>query len=232
MMRAVKTKSLSKAVASFAAALLFVCSIPASIGAQGASALTPTGSYSDPAWAQAAKKYRNELVKAQRGIAGKFGEDRIHFLTAGESAAGGLGFWMSPAHYGTDNRYLCIFARVSLPERTTGRAFPDTQAGRLMTIMDAYGKHSLKVLSEALQKMDDPKIAGAGMVFIYAKKPVTAPDFENDAEAMAIFMPRDAVMQFAALRMTVHTLFSKSHMLPVFVGKDQIESLRMYILQP
>lgn len=204
--------------------------LPLLLVAQAASILT--SSYSDPSWQQLAGKYRANLERTHKDIAGSYRADQVHFLVAGESTVGGVGFWASPFVFGDPNRYLCVFARVRCPDPSSGRPFPDTQVGRIMTIMDAYGKNSIGVLARELKSMPDPQIVGAAMIFIYDRKPVTDPGFEQNAEAMAIFMPRDSVLRFAELRMTLQSLFSQSEMLPVFQGAEQINNLRLYIIQP
>lgn len=199
---------------------------------QGGAVVTPQSSYSDPAWASIAGKYSSNLSRLQRDIASNYRPDQIHFLTTSESGVGGVGFWASPFTIADPNRFLGVFARVRCPEPCTGRPFPDTQTGRIMTIMDAFGKHSISVLARELEAMPDPKIKGAVMIFIHARLPVTDPTFEQNAEVLAIFMPREAVIRFAQLRMTVQTLVSQSEMLPVFTGPEEIGNLRMYIIQP
>ena len=62
--------------------------------------------------------------------------------------------------------------------------------------------------------------------------PVGDPGFEPSAEALALFMRKDAVISFAELRMTMQSLFSQSEMLPILTGGEQIQNLRLYIIQP
>jgi len=192
----------------------------------------PANLYSDPDWKEMAEKHGKRLVEIKKRLPAGYGPGRMHLLTTAESAVGGVGFWGNPTRFGSPQRYLGIFARVQCPEPSSGRPFPDTQTGRVMAIMDAYGKHAIKVTADELEKMPDQQIAGAVMIFIYAKKPVTDPGFEENAEALALFMPRQSVKQFAALRMTIHTLFSSSQMLPIFQGAEQMEQLRKLIIQP
>ena len=217
-----------------AALLVAVPLSPSIIMAQGGkpSVLTPSEKYSDPAWKQKATKYSPRLNDIYKAHVKKYKQDQIHFLTTAESSVGGIGFWPSPVNYGDPSRYLSVMARVRCPEPCTGRAFPDTQTGRIMTVMDAFGKFTIGELAKQLKEINDPAIKGAAIIFIYDRKAVTAPDFESNAEAFALFIPKDAVIKFAELRMTIQSLFSQSQMLPVFKGGEQIKNLRLYIIQP
>jgi hypothetical protein len=204
---------------------------PARAQGQGA-VITPVSSYSDPAWRGKASRYQGSLAAIQSGLQRKFRSDRFRLLTTAESSAGGVGFWANPTQFGDPSRYLCVFARVQLPPPSTGMPFPDTQTGRILTIMDAYGKETMYTVAKELQKINDPQVAGATMIFIFSKKPLNDPGFEQSAESLGLFMKTPDVIKFAKLQMTLQTLFSRSQMLPLLSGGEQIQTLRLYLLQP
>jgi hypothetical protein len=194
--------------------------------------ITPASSYSDPAWRGKASRYQGSLAAVQSGLQRKFKPDRFRLLTTAESSVGGLGFWANPTQFGDPSRYLCVFAKVQLPPPSTGMPFPDTQTGRILTIMDAYGKETMYTVAKELQKINDPQVAGATMVFIFSKKPLNDPGFEQSAESLGLFMKTPDVLKFAKLQMTLQTLFSRSQMLPLLSGSEQIQTLRLYLFQP
>jgi hypothetical protein len=121
-------------------------------------------------------------------------------------------------------------------EQFVRKAAVQTDAARhervLQEMQDAYGKAALASMAQQLQAMPDPQVAGGAIIFIYAKQPLSDPSFEQNAEALALFIPRDNVIAFAQLRMTLQTLFSASDMLPVLQGAEQVQNLRLYIIQP
>jgi hypothetical protein len=193
---------------------------------------TPDSKYTNPVWAQKHGQNKAALNRLHSSFSSKFKQSTFKFMTVNEAPVGGMGFWPSPTRMGSDKRYLCVFAKVQFPPPSTGRAFPDTQSGHILTVMDAYGKAAISMLAKELKGINDPQIAGGAIIFVYSKKPVTDPSFEQDAEALALFMPKDALLRFAELRMTIQTLFSKSDLLPILTGKSQIDTLKLYILQP
>lgn len=204
---------------------------PVLLLAQTGDRITPAASYRDPAWRAKAQALSPNLSRLAGQLGGKFGPG-FQLLSAGESATAGLGFWANPVDFGNPARYLGVFARMQFPPPSSGRSFPDTETGRILTIMDAYGKDTITMMAQELSAMNDPQVAGGALIFIYAKKPIGDPGFEQSAEALALFIPRPTLTAFAELRMTVQSLFSQSQMMPVFVGAEQIGNLRTVILQP
>lgn len=196
------------------------------------SVITPPSSYSDQSWGTKAGRYQGNLARVHSGIKSKYRSDKLSFITTGESMTGGIGFWTNPMQFGNPARYLCVFARVQVPPPSTGRAFQNNQGGRVLTIMDAYGKHIIGVLAKELQAMNDPRISGGAIIFIYSKKSLSDPGFDQSAEMIGFFMPSQSLITFAQLRMTIHTLFSQSTMLPLLQGQDQINNFKTLILQP
>jgi len=181
--------------------------------------------YSDAEWKKLAKKYNSKLRSLQSSLSGRFGRGRYRLMTTGETNVGGIGFWKNPAGY--DDRYVCAFARVQMPRSSM---FPDTKSGRVLTVMDAYGKDSIYKLANTLRSVDDAE--GAAVIFIYGNGNPGDPSFDNSAEAMGLFMPRDSVLRFANLQMTIRALFSSSTQLPVLKGGSQIRSLKSGMLKP
>ena len=86
-------------------------------------------------------------------------------------------------------------------------------------------------LSKKLDKINDPGLAGGGLVFIYSKQPIDSPSYYQTAEALALFMPRQSVSLFAQYRMTNQTLFSQSEMFGILQGADQVSTL-LSIIRP
>ena len=206
--------------------------VPVALLAQAGAVITPAESYGDPAWRDKAAAVSPGLARLQSSCTGKFAPASFRFLTLGETSVGGIGLWPNPVNFGATTRYLGVFARLQVPPPSSGRSFPDTETGRILTILDAYGKDTITMMSKELAGMNDPQIAGGAIIFIYGKRPLTDPGFESDAEALALFIPRPTITAFAELRMTVQTMFSQSEMLPIFKGGDQITNLRLSIIQP
>ena len=212
--------------------LIVAMLVPVVLLAQSGAVITPADSYADPAWRAKAQAANAGMASLQSNCAGKFAPATFRFYTMGETSVGGIGLWPNPVNFGATTRYLGVFCRLQVPPPSTGRSFPDTDTGRILTILDAYGKDTITMMSKELAGMTDPQIAGGAIIFIYSKRPLTDPAFESDAEALALFIPRPTLTAFAELRMTVQTLFSQSEMLPIFKGNEQITNLRLYILQP
>jgi hypothetical protein len=217
---------------ALAALMVAGAAVPLLLWAQQGQVITPLSAYSDPGWRGKAGTCQGQFARMQSELGGKLQAGQYQLLTTAESSVGGIGLWPNPVNFDSPARYFAVFMRVQVPPPSTGRAFPDTQTGRVMMIMDAYGKATISVLSTQLKSVNDPQVAGGAMIFIYGKKPVTDPSFEQSAEAIALFMKKDSVIAFAELRMTLQTLFSQSEMLPILEGQDQIQNLRMYIIQP
>ena len=212
--------------------LLAAMLVPIAIFAQSGAVITPAGSYTDPAWREKAAAAAPAFSRLQSACAAKFPADGFRFLTTAESSFGGIGFWPNPVNFGSPSRFLGVGARLQVPPPSSGRSFPDTDTGRILTILDAYGKDTITLMAKELTGMNDPQIAGGVIIFIYGKRPLSDPAFESDAEALGLFIPRQTLIAFAELRMTVQTLFSQSEMLPIFKGAEQITNLRLYIIQP
>jgi hypothetical protein len=191
-----------------------------------AQVVAPAGSYSDPEWQELATKHMSKLTGLQSALLGKLGSRPFRLLTMSESAVGGIGFWAAP-FADTSSRYLGVFAKVQI---NSASPFPDTDSGRVLQAMDRFGKDTIYALARQLESMPEPQISGGALLFIYGKGDLNSYAFEQDAEAMALFMPRQAVMSFASLQMTIQSLFSSSSMLPVFKGPQEIESLKNVIL--
>lgn len=201
-------------------------------GAQGEGVvITPSSAYGSPAWRDRATKYQSNLSRIQGNLGSKWTPAQFKFLTMGESTVGGLGFWPNPIQAGGEARYLGVFVRVNLIPAFASR-FPDSEIGRVQAIMDAFGKETIYAMAKEMQTMPEQEVAGGAMIFIYGKEPVTSPGFEQSAEALALFMPKGAIILYAQLRMTNQTLFSQSQMLPIFKGADQIGMLRNNVLAP
>ncbi len=210
----------------------FLAAAPLTRAQVGGAIITPAGAYSDPSWGQKATKYQSHLQRVQSECQRRFRPADFRLLSNAESAVGGVGFWPYPLKFGDSRRYLCVFARVQFPPPSTGRAFPDTQSGHFLTIMDAYGKDAINILAAELQQMNDPQIAGGAIIFIHSKRPLTDPAFESDAESLGLFMPTDGVIKFSQLKMTVQTLVSQSEKPLLLQGGEQMQHLRMFIIQP
>lgn len=205
-------------------------SVPAGTGAGSGVVITPAGSYSDSEWKALAGKHAGNLQSFQRGIQGKFSGRPAKLLTTDESSIGGIGFFPNPLSYGEKPRYLGMFARVRLPASSP---FPDTDTGRVLSMMDVYGKDCIYTMASELKKMNDPMIKGGALVVIYGKNgDVNSAAFDQNAEALVMYIPRDSVMRFANLEMTIQSLFQSSKQLPIFKGGAQIENLRTVILAP
>jgi hypothetical protein len=215
------------AIAIMVTALGWLGAPPRATGQSGA-VVTPPGSYSDPGWAALATKYQGNLGSIQTGLTQKFSARPYRLLALGESSAGGIGFWASPAG-SQDQRYLAVFARGALPPSSP---FPDSDSGRVLQIMDFYGKDTIYQCAAQLKSMPEPQIAGVALIFIYGKGDPNSPAFEQNGEAFAMFIPRGTAMTFASLQMTIQSLFSASTILPLFKGGADIASLKTSLFIP
>lgn len=182
--------------------------------------ITPPRMYSDKEWGKKADKYMSKLRSLQSRVGGK--SSRFSLMTMADSNVGGIGFWETPSASGS--RYLCVFARVKLPSSSP---FPDTKTGRILTVMDAYGKNVVYAIADALQAINDPGLEGAGVIFIYGKDDPNDDSFDASAEAFGLFIPSEVAIRFADLSMTIQSLFSQSRQIGVYVGAEPIKRLRL-----
>lgn len=196
-------------------------------GAGGApDVITPIGLYSNPRMKTLAGLYRlnqEHLLQATR----KFPDSNFRLLSTSESAVGGVGFWMNPAQFGNPDRYLGLFARVSVP---ADHPFRPDQQGRVQAIMDRYGKEAIAALAHELGQIPDPAVKGGALIFIFAPGPVNNPGFNGNAEAMVLFVGKQNLATFAEYRMTLQALFNQSDLF-LFQGADQIQTLTQYFIQ-
>jgi hypothetical protein len=144
----------------------------------------------------------------------------------------GIGFWPKPIGSEQDSRYLGVFAFVHCTEADAGPPFPNTPEGRVLRVFDAYGKDAIKLMVIEMNAMNDPDIAGGVVIFIYCGQSTPDPLTNPSSEAFAIYMPKEAMVPFAQLRMKLQDLFNQSFILPIFRGPDQINNLRLYIILP
>lgn len=194
--------------------------------------ITPTKSYPDPAWRKKATALKPAMTRLQTGCTVRFPATDFRFLTTLETSVGGIGLWPNPVKTATPNRYLGVFARLQLPPPSTARAFGDTENGRLLTVFDAFGKDIVAMMSRELAAIEDPQIEGAALIFVYGKRPITDPEFESDAEGLLIFIPRDPLSAFAALRMSIFDMFAQSDRPRIFRGTEDLAYLRQKVLKP
>jgi hypothetical protein len=225
-MRTSKRRLLAVIITAIVLTIFVPASIP--VRAQSGAVITPPASYSNPAWSSLATKYQANLGAVQSGLTSKFASRPYRLLSVGESNVGGIGLWASPLD-SPDKRYLAVFARGKLPASSP---FPDTDSGRVLQIMDYFGKDTIYIIASQLKTMPEPQIAGAAVILIYGKADINDPAFDQNGEAIAIFIPRSSVMSFANLQMTIQSLFSSSAVMPVFKGGADINELKTSILSP
>jgi len=188
--------------------------------------ITPVGLYSNVRMKTLATLYRlnqERVVKA----AEQFSPENFRLLNTTDSSVGGIGFWMNPAQFGNPDRYLGLFARVILPSDTP---FRNDQSGRVAAVMDRYGKPALEALAKELSLIPDPAVKGGALIFIFSKEPLASPSFDNTAEALVLYIPKDDIIVFSQFRMTLQALFNKSDLF-MFEGADQMQTLTKLFIQ-
>jgi hypothetical protein len=117
-------------------------------------------------------------------------------------------------------RFLGVTARVNI----LLTYFPDTDGGRLADAMDAFGKDLLVILGSTLSSMQDLSVRGAVLILIYSKAKLSDPNYYDQAEAVAIFIPRETLQQFNSFRIRFDTLFSQSEIFS-FKGRSEIQTM-------
>ena len=145
---------------------------------------------------------------------------RFELLDVNRSPMASVGFFANPSETTPTVRFLGVTARVNIKLNY----FPDTDGGRLSDAMDAFGKDLLVILGDTLGTVQDIGVRGAVLILIYSKAELSDPNYYNEAEAVAVFIPKDALQQFNAYKIRFNQLFEMSEMF-VFKGNEQIETL-------
>ena len=164
--------------------------------------------------------YEPQLVSMALRIEEELKSPRFELLDTTTSPMASIGFFQNPASVSPTVRFLGIIARVNI--KLT--CFPDTEAGRLSSAMDVFGKDLLRILGDTLTNIQDLSIRGAVLILIYSKAELTDPSYYQQAEAIVMFIPREVLSEFNAFRMRFNQLFAQSEIFS-FKGEHQIQVL-------
>jgi hypothetical protein len=201
----------------------------ADVEAQSGQVVTPTASYSDPAWRDTATSAQADLSAMEQEIGAIFGKDQLVFVTTAESA-GGIGFWPNPTG-DPSKRYLCVLVKAVVRPPGTGCPWADDKMGRFSNVWDFYAKpfvdhpQLLGVINKYLAKVNNPNLLGGGIIMIYSKKPITDPAFYQTGESYALFMSKSNIALYCQYRLKNQDLFSQSEFFGILEGQDQISTL-------
>ena len=181
--------------------------------------LTPDSAYSRTGKNLAAR-FHSELLSMASKVNQEFKPDRFELLDINQVKSGGIGFWINPNMLVPDARYLAVAARVNirLPY------FPDSEWGRVGDGLDAFGKDLMQISGFYLDEIQDTSVRGVVIVLIYSKAELNDPAYWDQAEAIAIYIPRNTLNVFNAHRLTVSKLFDQSDIY-VFKGPEQLQFL-------
>jgi len=167
-----------------------------------------------------AMMYEPQLVSMAMAIEEELSNPRFELLDTTTSPMASIGFFQNPASVSPNVRFLGVIARVNIKLTY----FPDTEAGRLSSAMDAFGKDLLRILGDTVSNIQDPSIRGAVLILIYSKAELNAPDYYQQAEAIVMFIPREVLNEFNAFRIRFNQLFAQSEIFS-FKGENQIQVL-------
>jgi hypothetical protein len=170
--------------------------------------------------------FQPQLYSMAMRIHQEMKSNRFELMDINHSPMASIGLFADPSETSPTVRYLGVTARVNIKLNV----FPDTDSGRLSSAMDAFGKDLLVILGDTLTNVQDVGIRGVVLVLIYSKLDLSDPNYYNDAEAVAIFIPRDTLKEFNAFRIRFNQLFDMSEMF-MFKGNDQIQTLLNEFLQ-
>jgi len=164
--------------------------------------------------------YEPQLVSMATRINQEMKSDRFELIDLNTSPMGSIGLFSSPSSLTPSIRFLGVTARVNI----LLTYFPDTDGGRLADAMDAFGKDLLVILGSTLSSMQDLSVRGAVLILIYSKAKLSDPNYYDQAEAVAIFIPRETLQQFNSFRIRFDTLFSQSEIFS-FKGRSEIQTM-------
>jgi len=170
--------------------------------------------------------YEPQLYSMATRIHQEMKSNRFELLDVNRSPMASIGFFANPSETTPTIRFLGVTARVNIKLNY----FPDTDGGRLSDAMDAFGKDLLVILGDTLATVQDIGVRGAVLILIYSKADLSDPNYYNDAEAVAVFIPKDTLQQFNSYKIRFNQLFDMSEMF-VFKGSDQIQTLFSEFMQ-
>ncbi len=172
-----------------------------------------------------ALRYEPQLVSMAVQINDELACDRFELVNTSLSPMASIGFFASPT-LGASIRFLGVIARVNIKLTY----FPDTDAGRLGSALDAFGKDLLRILGNTLSNIPDPSVRGAVLILIYSKAQLSDPNYFQQAEAVVIFISREVLAEFNAFRIRFNQLFNMSEIYS-FKGEHQIQIMLNEFLQ-
>lgn len=188
--------------------------------------ITPLTLYATLAAKSIANEYNPGLSRLMKTFGDNFPASQFRMYTTLDAPVGGLGFWLNPSDFSSDDRYMGVCARMLIPDSP----FRDDTAGHLAAVMDRYGKSILKEMGAELAQISDPSVKGVALVFVYARGSMESPDFKSNAEAFALYIKKPDVDLFNQYRMTLQTLLNNSEIF-LFQGESQIQTLTTFFLQ-
>jgi hypothetical protein len=188
--------------------------------------ITPLNIYASFSAKSLATVHRLNLERLQNSFSETFVSGQFKLFTTAEASVGGLGFWLNPSSFGSDDRYLGLCARMIIPESP----FRDDIAGHVAAVIDRYGKSIMKEMNNELNLIPEPAVKGVALVFVYGREPIISPAFNQNAEAFALYIKKADLDLFNQYRMTLQTLLNNSEIF-MFQGESQIQTLTSFFLQ-
>jgi len=164
--------------------------------------------------------YEPQLLSMTRRVHEEVQSNRFELLDINRSPMASIGFFQNPSDASPTIRFLGLTARVKI----NLTYFPDTDGGRLSDAMDAFGKDLLTIQAQTLGSVQEVGVRGVVLVLIYGKRELADPEYYTDAEAIAVFIPKEVLEQFNAYKIRFNQLFEMSEMF-VFKGNEQIQTL-------
>ncbi len=188
--------------------------------------VTPLSLYATMNAKSIATARQSGLEKLENTFTRNFSTGQFKLYTTADIPVGGIGFWLNPSHYGQDDRYLGVCARMVIPESP----FRDDVTGHIAAVMDIYGKPIMNELLKEMEHVNDPLVKGVALVFVYGKDQLTSPAFDTSAEAFVLYISKADLELFCGFRLTLQALFNKSEIF-TFQGASEMQTLTTFFLQ-
>jgi hypothetical protein len=211
----------------FSPAFAYIIILPQVGGGEAVpQVVTPLSMYATLSAKSIATTHKSGLDRMENSFQKNFPSGQFELFSTQDTPVGGIGFWLNPSHYGADDRYLGVCARMVIPESP----FRDDVSGHIAAVMDRFGKPIMNELVREIEKIPEPSVKGVALVFIYSKDQIASPSFQQGAEAFALYISKEDLKLFCEFKMTLQALFNKSEIF-MFQGQSQVQTLTSFFLQ-
>ena len=173
---------------------------------------TPLNKYTNPVWAQKAnKKTRLLLTVFILLLPENSNASDFKFITTSEASVWRDGFLGKSNQNGRKPKIPLCFRQGPVSSlQAPDELFLTPKADTYSQLWTRMARAAISFLAKELKAMSDPQIAGGAIIFIYSKKPVNDPSFDQDAEALALFHAEGTAYQvFRASNDYPDPLFTK-----------------------